>query len=247
MVLDISGGLFEQKDVRETPAASGVVNTITAGEGIDISGVGDIIISGELASTTNKGVAHFNANHFSVSMGGVSSRVSQGAGIDVSPTLVISGEDATVTNKGIASFNTDHFTVASGAVSIKKPNFGTFYWTCAGNAFIGDGQEGAELTRTINKLATSARNDVFISIDIPNGAIITGVMVYGSAGDGVVKLYRVTLSSGATSEMADTVFNSEDTSISNATVDSTTYAYCLLIDMLSSASEIYGARITYTL
>ena len=66
MALDIprSKEIFRQRDVRETEPR------FTAGEGIDIST--DKVISGEDATTTNKGIASFNTNDFSVSSGAVS-------------------------------------------------------------------------------------------------------------------------------------------------------------------------------
>lgn len=50
------------------------VRTVVAGEGIDVSSAsGNPVISGEDATTTNKGIASFNTNDFSVSSGAVKS------------------------------------------------------------------------------------------------------------------------------------------------------------------------------
>lgn len=49
------------------------VESVAAGEGIDVSAsTGDVTISAELATTSNKGVASFNSSHFAVSSGAVS-------------------------------------------------------------------------------------------------------------------------------------------------------------------------------
>lgn len=49
------------------------VATVIAGEGIDVSGAtGDVTISGENATTSNKGISSFNSTDFSVSSGAVS-------------------------------------------------------------------------------------------------------------------------------------------------------------------------------
>jgi hypothetical protein len=54
-------------------ADSDAKNAISAGEGIDYNPITGII-SGEDASTTNKGIASFNTTHFSVSSGAVSAK-----------------------------------------------------------------------------------------------------------------------------------------------------------------------------
>jgi hypothetical protein len=49
------------------------LGTLTAGEGLDVTnGAGSIILSAEDATTSNKGIASFNSNEFTVSSGAVS-------------------------------------------------------------------------------------------------------------------------------------------------------------------------------
>lgn len=66
-------GLIYGNGSQLTGITAGAVDSIIAGEGIDVSSAtGDVTVSGELATTTNKGVASFNTNDFTVSSGAVS-------------------------------------------------------------------------------------------------------------------------------------------------------------------------------
>jgi len=122
------------------PSASEVRAHFSEGEGIDISSG---VISGEDATTTNKGIASFATADFNVTSGAVELKdtvlraittdtgaltivshgvsILGGEGVDVTHTgasITVAGEDATTSNKGIASFSSTNFSVTSGAVSI---------------------------------------------------------------------------------------------------------------------------------
>ena len=125
--------------------------TIAAGEGIDTTASGQTItISGEDATTSNKGIASFATADFNVSSGAVELKdtvlkaittdtgaltiashavsILGGEGMDVTHTgtsITVAGEDATSSNKGIASFDATDFTVSSGAVIANPIYIGT--------------------------------------------------------------------------------------------------------------------------
>lgn len=80
---------------------------------------------------------------------------------------------------------------------------------------------------------------------LPHGAIVTAAVLYGTAG-GAWALYRCNNNSTASAIMAQAATNTEDVTISNATIDNQTYNYMVQAS-LNTTEVIHGIRITYTI
>ena len=207
---------------------------IYAGEGMDFNN-GSVIVAEE-STAINKGILI----------------VVPGEGIDVdyysAGNATIKGEDATTTNKGIASFNSSDFTVSTGAVSLKNK---TSYWSCLGTNFHG-GAPSEDLIAYVAGGTVTAQADsisFLAPVSLPQGAVVTAVIVYGNAGatDETWEFRRLTIADpgGSAVTLAYTNIETEDTSV-NATINNSVYSYHLTTSSLDNGDAIYGARITYT-
>jgi hypothetical protein len=171
--------------------------TFAAGEGINtVVTDNTITISGEDASTSNKGVASFNSDDFNTTDGHVELEdtvvktvttdsgaltpsahglsILGGEGIDVTHTgtsITVAGEDATTSNKGVASFADADFTVTSGAVTIKNVNLAT---QTTGNYI-------ATIAGTANEVEVtgSGSENSAVTIGLPNDVTISNNLTVG--------------------------------------------------------------------
>ena len=132
-------------------------------------------------------------------------------------------------------------------------NSGSNYWSCVGAAFTGEHPDVDNVGVNENWFGlyyiSSGETGIAASapVDLPHGAVVTGVICYGSETDETWYLERKDMSEqDGTTTMATAVFNTEDTSISNATIDNVNYAYFFHTTSLDGTDQIRGARITYT-
>lgn len=130
---------------------------------------------------------------------------------------------------------------------------GTHYWSCPGTAFSAGHPDVDDVFYYKDGFIQydAGLGDEFFApvVGLPDGAIVTAVIVYGNAGlsDENWFLRRIDISAGTGVTMANTACNSEDTSISHATIDNNNYAYMIYTTVISASDRIYGARIRYTL
>jgi len=132
----------------------------------------------------------------------------------------------------------------------KTAEVGTSYWSCSGINFTNVSPETFNADPAINDGTMEAKETItFLApvVGLPNGATITGVIVYGSESDESYTLLRAKLSDASAGTMASANMNTEDTSISNAVVDNLVYHYWIATSDLDNTDFIYGARITYTI
>ena len=127
----------------------------------------------------------------------------------------------------------------------------TSYLSIAGIGFGARNPDVDDVSRseTVGQIQSVASKAVSASVNLPHGAVVTACIVYGVAGidDETWYLRREEVASGVGNDtMATAAGNTEDTSISNATIDNSAYRYWISTSVLSIGDIVYGARITYT-
>ena len=128
---------------------------------------------------------------------------------------------------------------------------GTYYYSVNPNQWKPKYTDTDDIYYTTTKVQASADN-IFLSapVNLPHGAVVTSVVVYGNAGATAETwaLGRSAHDSEALFQaMAGANIDTADSTISYATIDNSAYSYVLYTSDIDTGDAIYGGKITYTL
>ena len=107
-------------------------------------------------------------------------------------------------------------------------------WSCTGTKFVTREPNTADVIRgNATGLMTSQADDItgYASVELPNGATVTSVAVYGNAAAaaGITwTLYKMNIISGGVVAMASAAVNTADITITQPTIDNANYGYFLM-------------------
>ena len=127
----------------------------------------------------------------------------------------------------------------------------TSYWGCSGQNFSAGNTEtdnvDYDLDGFFNVVGNPVNEDCHAPVTLPHGAIVTAVIVYGAdAGNTWALRRRVYAQASAAEDLATAAINTEDSTISNATINNSTHKYWLTVTGVFAGDDVRGARITYT-
>ncbi len=216
------------------------VTSAVAGDGINISGAtGAVTISCEDSTAGNKGII--------IATGGTGIDVNYAAG-----NATISTVNGEIDHDSLNNFTaTEHF--VEGSITHTNITAGdgsdhsllankTSYASIPGTAF--KQADGAGVYSGQGQVDSAGGSPLFYAeIQLPHGAVITGVIVYGADTNDTWELERVN-HAYSVDAIANATFGTEDTSISNATIDNENYWYFFSTGAV--ADDVAGARVKYT-
>ena len=127
------------------------------------------------------------------------------------------------------------------------PTQGINYLSISYTDFHGDEPDVDDVTYGNNHFTTNAAiTAVWAPINLPHGAIITEIVVYGNDATNTWVMYRNEILNGAQGSMGGANINTKDTTLSHTTIDNTAYSYTIKVTGMAATDEINCAIITYT-
>ncbi len=118
-------------------------------------------------------------------------------------------------------------------------------WSCAGINFSGDAT-AANYDSNGNVIASGGTPRLTAPVSLPHGAVITHVVVYTTGAFAANWELKRVDHTGTSTILASAAANSEDSTITNPTVDNENYQYFIFNTDPSNAT-VHGARIKYTI
>ena len=142
-------------------------------------------------------------------------------------------------------------TLLTGTTLIEDKRTGTsLVWSIPGIAFYPNAGDSANVTMDLSAKGeiTVGASSTWLSapVNLPNGAKVTGVIIYGDDTALTWRLDRNDFAGGTKDIMATAAVGTEDTSISNDIIDNNNKMYWLFVPD-STTHTIWGARITFTI
>jgi hypothetical protein len=137
-----------------------------------------------------------------------------------------------------------------GEVNIEGPALRGRVWSFSASAWRpGREDDDVEYDDNRNQFtwgAGAGSTQATVNVTLPNGAIISECVVYGTDTALTWTLYRdlITLGGSAT-VMASALIGTADTTITNATIDNALYSYWITVTGLTS-DTLYGGKITFS-
>ena len=201
--------------------AIGETQSFLAGEGIDVNTVGEnITISGEDATTTNKGIASFATADFSVSVGAVSIKTGGVSNDQLAGSIAnskLANSSITIGDSSIALGSTDTTLTGLTSINLTAGNKTIFDGVGANNLTIGAASTTLIIPGDLQILGTTTTSHVE-TVSTSNGVVFEGDTV----DDNELTLKAGTLNSDQTVTLTDlsgyvAIFSAEPT----ATITST--------------------------
>ena len=124
-------------------------------------------------------------------------------------------------------------------------------WSISGSAFIPNEPDVDDVSYDNNSWGevTANTDNIWFNcpVNLPQGAIITSVIIYGNAA-ATAETYTL-LRNGFAAQTAETLatgnIGTPNTTISNATIDNNSYHYWIRTSTIDTNDIIYGAIIKY--
>lgn len=238
MTLNFGGGLFPQRDVRETPASTATASLTGVESAISGTGVDVDVATGDVTFTSNDGeINHDNLNNFAAN---------EHRAWESSIAQNIHADNYTDTGDTTYTANETNITLVGTEFRLKNK---TSYLSIPGQDFTARFPDTDDVALYGDGLtATGSGIFLYAPAYLPHGAVVTSCIVHGNAGATAETwdLLHSDFAGAAGTSMATANIGTADTSITDATIDNSTRLYYVGISSIDTTDEVYGAIIIYT-